>query len=341
MRLQVSDCVEPNEWDAGILEVGGVIFHSSCWARYILRGRPNTSPQFFLLLSDGGERVGAALGFQTRSPRKILAPFTGRLWFDAIPVALGNEPGILEEFIRLIEAHARQDGNTELDVGSFGWPGGPASLDQLGFDLTRYWEFVLDLGQTEEDLCEHFDYKRRKNIKKAGRCGVAIKDLPEREGIAALRVLQGASSDRIVLRGGPDIRYKGDPGQDPVMVLLESKLARIVGAEVDGEVVSAGLFTCFNGLVYHTLSGHGRKALETQAPTLLLWETIKRYRSEGAARFNFGGCSIDAVNEGSPEHGVYEYKKAFGGACIECTSGRKILRPATHKVVALLKSIGR
>jgi hypothetical protein len=341
MRLEVSDCVKPAEWDAGIVDVGGTIFHSSGWAQYIVRAQPNTAPRFFRLLSDGGERVGAALGFQARSSHALMAPFTGRLWFDAIPVVLGNDPGKLKEFLQLIEAHARQDGNTELDVGSFGWPGGPAGLDQLGFDLTRYWEFVIDLGQSEEDLWEHFEYKRRKNIKKAGRCGVAIKDLFTREGIAALRVLQGASSDRIVLRGGPDIRYKGDPGQDAVMVLLESELARIVGAEVDGEVVSAGLFTFFNGLVYHTLSGHGRKALETQAPTLLLWETIKRYRGEGARRFNQGGCSIDAVNEDSPEHGVYEYKKAFGGACIECTSGRKILRPTTHKVITLLKSIGR
>jgi len=341
MRLQVSDCVKPAEWDAGILEMAGTIFHSSGWAAYTTAGQPNAAPRFITLVSDEGRLAGIALGLQTRSTRRFLAPFTGRLWFDAIPAVKEDDPHRLADFLSLLESHAREEGCVEISVGSFAWRGGEVGFEKLGFRTTKYWEFVLDLGPSEDDLWNQFEYKRRKNIKKAMKSGVDIKELPPAEGLAHLRHLQGESSQRIVERGGPDIRYKGDPGQDPTMVLLESKLARIVGAEVDGEVVSAGLFTFFNGLVYHTLSGHGRKALETQAPTLLLWETIKKYRSEGAARFNFGGCSIDAVNEGSPEHGVYEYKKAFGGACIECTSGRKILRPTTHKVITLLKSMGR
>ena len=110
-------------------------------------------------------------------------------------------------------------------------------------------------------------------------------------------------------------------------------------ARANGEVVSAGLFTRFNGLVYYNLSGHSRRALETQAGTLLLWETIKRYREEGARAFNFGGCKIEALREDSAEHGVYVYKKAFGAQVLECSSGRKILRPAANKFVGTLRSL--
>ena len=341
MRLQIAERFDGEPWDARVREFGGTIFHSSAWASYTMAGQPDVSPRFITLLSNEGDPVGIALGFQARSPRKVLAPLTGRLWFDTPQVVRGDDPERLAEFLRLLESYARKEGCVEMGVGSFAACDSDVGLEKQGFRTTKYWEFVLGLELSEDDLWNQFEYKRRKNIKKAMNGGVRIRPMPAEEGIAHLRRLQGESSQRIVERGGPDITYKGDPERDPVLSLIRSGLGRLVGAEADGEVVSAGLFTYFNGLVYHTLSGHSGKALQTQAPTLLLWETLKRYRAEGAVAFNFGGCSIDAVKEGSPEHGVYAYKKAFGGQCVERTSGVKILRPTAHKAVAFLKSLLR
>ena len=107
----------------------------------------------------------------------------------------------------------------------------------------------------------------------------------------------------------------------------------------DGMVVSASLFTRFNNLVYNNLSGHSHEAFEMQAPTLLLWEIIKRCRKEGARPFNLGGCKIGAVKEESPVHGVYVYKKVFGGNCLECGDARKILRRTTHRITTFVRSI--
>ncbi|MBE3064613.1 MAG: peptidoglycan bridge formation glycyltransferase FemA/FemB family protein, partial [Spirochaetes bacterium] len=214
-------------------------------------------------------------------------------------------------------------------------------LAGLGYAVARRLEFELDLLCLEDDLWERLEYKRRKNIKKGARMGVVLHDPSAAEGVPHLRRLQAESAQRIVQRGGRDITYRGRHLRDPAEVLVESGLGRIVVAEVAGEIVSAGLFTCFNGLVYHTLSGHSRKALETQAPTFLLWETIKRYKREGARRFNFGGCSAEAVNEGSPEHGIYIYKMGFGGTCLECASGSKVLRKAAHRTMGLLRSLLR
>ena len=109
----------------------------------------------------------------------------------------------------------------------------------------------------------------------------------------------------------------------------------------EAQVVSAGLFTHFNRLVYHTLSGHGEEALRTQAPTLLLWETIKRYKAEGAERFNFGGCPVSAADEANPSHGVYVYKMGFGGRRYECTSGHKVLRKAAYGAMRGLRRLLR
>jgi len=341
MELQVKDNVEPTGWNAAITSLGGTINHSSTWAGYIRAAQPNAVPRYMTLVSGDGEIVAAALGFETRSTRRLLAPLTGRLEVATMPVVRAGDEVALPEFLRRLEQYARKCGCTELFVGSSASRSGAEELEQSGFALTRRLEFELAIGRPEDDLLKAMQYKRRKNIKKAMRMGVNIRDLPGEEGVSELRRLQGHSSERILARGGRDITHEGPSSADPVMVLLDSGLGRIVCAEVNGQVVSAGLFTCFNGLVYHTLSGHSSEALKTQAPTLLIWETIRRYRGEGAGRFNFGGCKIEAVNEGHPEHGVYSYKKAFGTECIKCASGTKILRKTAHRIVHCLKVLLR
>jgi hypothetical protein len=338
MRLQVVESANTSDWDAAVRAVGGTIFHSSTWAAYTTFSRPDIVPQFMTLLSDTGQAHGVALGFRERSRHILFSRMSQRLWLDALPAVYQDDEDLLGEYLRLLESYAKDSGDIELRVGSFASRVSGRQLERQNFEVTRRLEFELGLEASEDDLWRGFEYKRRKNIKKAQRLGVKLAELPGPAGVAALRRLQRQSGERIVERGGPDGSYPGDNGMDPAMLLVDSGMGRIMGADLDGELVSAGLFTCFNGLVYHTLSGHSDTALETQAPTLLLWETIKRYRAEGAVTFNFGGCSIDALNEHSPEHGVYVYKKAFGATTRQCTSGQKIVRKMAYSIASGLKS---
>lgn len=339
MRLEKCDEVAPENWDSNVLLVGGSIYHSSIWAGYTKAAFPNVVPHFISLWSANGELIGAALGFYEHSRHKLLEPFSKRLWFDAIPATSPRDNHTLLKFLQLIEGQARDAGVVELSVDSFAYSGGGSELKSSGFDITQRLEFELCLEPSEDDLWKGMDYTRAKKIKKALKLGVTIHDLSNNEGLTELRRLQSESSQRIVARGGPDITFTNQDGQDPAAVLLESGCARIIGAQLDGAIVSATLFTMFNSLVYSHLSGHTQEGFKSQAGTLLLWETIKRYRQEGARRFNMGGCKVDAVNEESPEHGVYVYKKAFGGTCVECFSGRKTLRKTTNAVVTTLKSL--
>lgn len=341
MRFQMVETVDPVEWNKALCSLGGAIFHSTVWAEYLKGAQPQALPQFMSLSDDGGKPIGMALGLRTRSSHRLMAPFTGRLSLDALPVASADDEASPVEFIRHMEYFARETGNSELLVGSFASARSEKVLGQLGYELTRYFEFVLSLEHSEDELWKGLDAPKRQRVRKAGRMGVSVQELPAEEGLRELRRLQGESSKRIVERGGPDISYKRGRELDPVTVLVDAGVGRLIGARVEGEVVSAGLFTCFNGLVYYTLAGHNRKALDTQAPTMLLWETIKRYRAEGARVFNFGGCASDAVNEGSPEHGLYVYKKAFGGDTITCASGQKVLRKARHRLAGLARRLLR
>jgi lipid II:glycine glycyltransferase (peptidoglycan interpeptide bridge formation enzyme) len=247
----------------------------------------------------------------------------------------------LSRFLKVIESHARGAGDVTFQVGSFASPTSKTVLTSLGFSTSRRLEFELDLTADEKTLWDGMEYKRRKNIKKATRLGVEVRELPVDEGVSHLRRLQAASFVRIVQRGGPALTQLDSDRADPTAVLTNAGVGRIVGGFVNGVCVSASFFTTFNGLAYHTLSGHDAKALETQAPTFVLWSMALRFKGEGVQRFNFGGCRGDALELSSPEHGVYVYKKAFGAAVLECDSGEKVLRPAVRRAANLLRAAMR
>lgn len=336
-RLVVQETVDPSSWDATASRVGGIIEHSTVYARYVQAAEPNVTPRFFRWLADRDETVGIAVGFAARSPNPLLAPLSSRFFLTTMPALQRARHTELFEFLNGLVTYARSNGNTVLDVHSAASRGGHDELVRLGFKLSRRLEFELDLQRSENELWEAMKCTRRQKVKKANRSAITIREAPGSEGVAHLRRLQADSSRRIIARGGPNITRKHELATDPVNVLLDAGVARIVVAEMEGHIVSAGLFTFFNGQVYHMLSGHSDEGTRAQAPTLLLWEAIKWYQHEGAQRFNLGGCNAEAVREGHPEHGIYEYKRAFGGDMLECTSGTKVLHRTRHWVGRSLK----
>lgn len=332
---------DPELWNASLRACHGTIFHTAEWARYVQAGQPGAHPNFYSLLDDDGSVGGMAVGFRARSSRSLAASFTGRRWLDALPAVRDNATTSVSSLVRLIESHARRAGDVSLRVGSFGSPNGEAITKPLGFSIGRRYEFELDLTKDENTLWEGIDIRRRQPIRRAVKNGVEVREFPAGEGVSHLRRLRAESWARIVARGGPALEERESAEEDPIGILTNTGLGRIAGGFVDGACVSASFFTTFNGVAYYTLAGHHARALETQAPSLVLWEMALRFKGEGIQRLNFGGCGIEALEESSPEHGVYVFKKSFGGAIIECASGEKVLRPIVRRAANLLRAAMR
>jgi hypothetical protein len=285
--------------------------------------------------------IGVALGFRAASTRRLASTFSARRWLDALPAVRDRSDETVTHFLELIEAHARRAGDVTFRVGSFACPTSERVLTPLGFSMARRLEFELDLTKDEKTLWDAMDVKRRQRIRKAKKTGVEVRQMLPEEGVAHLRRLQAASFERISARGGPSLVQRDSNAGDPILALTSAGLGRLAGGFVDGVCVSAGFFTIFNGLAYYALSGHDGKALETQAPSLVLWEMLLRFQTEGIRRLNLGGCGIAATEEGSPEYGVYAYKKAFNGTLLECATGDKVLRPGVRRVAELLRGVVR
>ena len=341
-RLVVNEGVSPPGWDDQLRAVGGTIFHCSAWAEYVAAEQRNVTPLFLQLVEHDARPLAFALAFHERSRRRLLAAFSGRVWLDSRPVAVGEDDAAAERtMLERVEGLARQLGAVKLSVGSYASPDRPPALEALGYTPARRFEFEFDLRRSDAVLLQAMGDGRRRGLAKARRSGVTVVDLDTETGLREMRRLEAVASARVVQRGGPRFGYTGDPAGDPVRVLLARGVGRLVGAVVDGQLVSVDLFTRFGSLIYSTHGGHDARALETRASSLVFWEVLRRSRDEGAERFSLGGCSAAAVREDSSEHGVYEYKKAFGATCLPCTSGEKVLRPVTQRVMATLHRLAR
>jgi GNAT acetyltransferase-like protein len=338
MRLDVLRGGPGPLWDTDLQAVGGTVFHSTVWARYVLAQQPHVHCLFVRLADDTGQTRGMALAFRTVWPREPLPPLSRSLWLDALPVVAGPAPEpLLTEFLSQLRSFAQRAADVDLHVGSFASPGAAMALRGLGFDCVRRLEFVRPLDVSEESLWVALGSKARNTLRKASRLGVTIHELTGEEAARELRRLQRASAGRIAARGGSQLVLPRAEGTDPVTILLDAGVGRILAARFEGACVSAALLTRFNGLVYYTLAGHSEAGLRSQAPTLLLWEAMKRYRQEGAHTFNIGGCRADAADEHSAEHGLYVYKQSLASQCVECTSGSLVLRRQVYRVVSGLR----
>lgn len=334
---RIDHATDPAAWDRAIAREGGTVFHTTAWARYVAAETAGARPLFVTWPADGDTSTGRALAFQMRSPAPLLRALSGRVWLDTPPLVQHADPASRRRALEDLETAARRLRAVELLVGSFAAPPIQDDLLELGFTVHGRFEFEIDLCEPDDRLLSAMEPQRRNKIRKAGRSGVEIRPLKGYEGLAELRRVQQESARRIARRGGPALDLPdAQNDRDPARVLLDAGVARLVGAFVDGACVSASLFTCFNGVVYHALSGHAGGALKTQAPTLVIWETMRQCREDGFTRFNLGGCSAAAQDESSPEHGVYVYKKGFGGRVRNCASGRRVLRPLVYRLRRLV-----
>lgn len=339
MKLKILEEVNSKEWDERVCSVGGSIFHSSVWADFVKAQSPYESPRFIVFDSEQGNLLGVALGFEQRSRHRCLVPFSRVWWFDAPPATLNRDESGLEESLRLIEEQAKASRAVSLRMGSFASQDLSLQLHKLGFSTTGRMEFEIRLTLPEEELWHMLGERRRNKIRKAIRNGVVIHELPGDEGLLEYNRLRAGTLERIRAKDGSFCERRSNGPVDPLQVLLDSGYGRIVCASLSGRVISALVFTHFNGLVYYHLAATDPIAYKINAPLLLLWESIGIYKSEGAKIFNLGGVKAAAVQKGSPEHGLYLFKSKFPSTCRACADGEKIISNSLNGVMKFAKSM--
>lgn len=328
----------PRGWDEQLCALGGPIFHSVPWSRFSTARQRTQSPVFFRLLGADGSVLGQALGFVSRAKFGLGSVLT----LDALPTVCNGDRSTLLTFLDEIERYGLRKRIDYVSFGSYAAPPGAASLWRTSDSRKERFEFFFDLqSETEAEQFSRFPLNRRSRILQAERRGITVREQSDAEGIRLLWRVQADSAERIKQRGGPDmtVSREGDAGFDPLQILLEAGVARLYVVWSGGAPLSAAFYTCFSGQVYNNLSGHSREGLRANSGTALNWRVMCEARAAGFREFNLGGCSADAVNEGSPEHGVYSYKKSMGAEIRTCVGASRILRPCAFRLKSTIRRL--
>jgi hypothetical protein len=322
-ELRVAEGRAPADWDEGIASSAGTVFHTTAWAGYVAATQKGVLPIFTRFDAEDGSPQALALGFRMRSRPRLGFRLRQSLWLDSLPTLLGHDSSILPAFLRALVHYSVSAGDIDLRISSYASRNSSLALDHCGFSLKQRVEFLLPLDRPEDERWKALPSKRRNDIQRALRKGVQVRQLTGEDGITELRRLLAVTRTRIIRRGG-QVNPLTLSSTDPIHSLLRAGIARVFGAFLEGECVSAALLTEFGGLAYYTLAGHNETGLRVQAPTLLLWQAMNDCARDGCSYFNLGGSHIPVPRS---ESGVYKYKASFGAEKIKCASGYKILRP--------------
>jgi lipid II:glycine glycyltransferase (peptidoglycan interpeptide bridge formation enzyme) len=116
---------------------------------------------------------------------------------------------------------------------------------------------------------------------------------------------------------------------------LPHRLARILFAQLDGEVIAARNFGVYkSGALTWTAAGHD-DAGPLGANALLQWEAMRTFAEEGIA-FSETGEGFPGTAD-AKLRGLSEFKQSFGGELLPFYRGRIDLRPRALRVLDALR----
>jgi hypothetical protein len=270
-------------------------------------------------------RGGAAALVQIRDPLPGLG-LLGR----AYVYPSGEDAAFLQDLLAVL-ARRRipfvRLGNTMSGVHD------PASLALAGRRLAIVERHtpVLDLTRDERTLLAGMDGAERK-IRKAEREGVEVTEAKDLGDVDAYHALSVETSDRIRSRS----TFTELPRAFFVDVwkhMVPAGQARLFLAYHRGRLIAGNLFFVHGEtmLYYQGASTRDREHTLRQAPAACFWAAIRAGRALGLSRFDLGGCTPTA-DRTDPRHGVWEFKKKWGGTLERFYNAEIQLSP---RVVAL------
>lgn len=124
--------------------------------------------------------------------------------------------------------------------------------------------------------------------------------------------------------------------------ILENKLKELEQKRKNNDkvILAGGMFVNYGTEIAYVFSGTSSEFRNFQAQYLVQWDMIKFAINNGYKIYDFYGISGD-FSEDNKRHGLYEFKKSFGGHVIEYIGDFDlIVSPLKYALRSLIKRIG-
>jgi lipid II:glycine glycyltransferase (peptidoglycan interpeptide bridge formation enzyme) len=175
-------------------------------------------------------------------------------------------------------------------------------------ELIKRHTFILDLEREEKEIWDNFDKKLRNVIRKAEKY-VEIDELKKDEIEEYYKLSLETERD---IKNKKKKKSFSIPSFQFFKSIFESKIGRFFVAKLEGKIIAGALFLLWKNKSIYYQSFLSRENRDKQAPSLIQWEAIKRFKKEGIKEYDLGGVTLNLSRDDS-RFFVYEFKKKFNG----------------------------
>lgn len=195
------------------------------------------------------------------------------------------------------------------------------------------FDWIVNLGKTEDELTSEMHPKTRYNIRLAEKKGIKIeivKNNFEKYFNDFYRLLE-ETAKRGNFKLHPKIYYQN------IFKTLDSNNAFLAVARYDNNILLVNLVLLYGRVAYFVFGGSSGEFKNLMFSHLAQWEAIKEAKVRGVAVYNLGGVQ---GNDGSYKNykGVSVFKKGFGGEIFEYSDSYDIVsKPFWYYLYSLRK----
>lgn len=295
------------EWKGLVSSVDGNPFHMP----EVLLVNSKPEDLIYLVFRKKGEVAGAAVGLSLERSLLKFLKVSKMLYLPTVPAMA--EGVARDELYSALFEFARGSGYKSIEIEPR-WGDDFSEHPQFRtFVERRLLEFTIDLRQGSEELLKAMHQKHRKNLRKSSENGLELTWCASLEDFLRLRDMQQSSAERSSEKGNTyGIQDEGFYVESYKRV-YESGLGKVMFACKDGEPVAALAYLAVGRKAVTVRSGATPKGYETSAMYLLQHELIRQLKEDGFIELNIGGVPAAAETPGHQQHGLYNYKRYYGG----------------------------
>jgi len=315
MNITISESFNSVRWRGLIRDLNGTPFHlPEVWA--VSFGQDSLR---YLVWEDNGSPVGAAVGIVEKKRVLRFLPGSSSLHLPTAPVLKDGFGVLRHDLYAALQKSCAERGFKDIAVDSR-WGEASELAGQLG-GTQKYSlvEFLVDMSKGEETLLQAMHKKHRKNLRLSQDSGLDVVEDATLEAFLSVREMQQSSAERSAEKGNrygiQDERFY----RESFETVYRDGPGRVLFALKDGQVVAALAYLEFGRKAITVRSGSNPVGYETSAMYLLQFELFKRLAQRGFLELNIGGVPAAAVESSHPQHGLYNYKRYYGGTPRFCS----------------------
>jgi hypothetical protein len=301
------------EWISVLEEVNGTPLHLP--DPWLLDSSPEDIS--LIAMSLGTQVAGAAIA--VRQVHRILRfiPSASSLLMPTPPAMVDGIGDNREAAYQALLSYAKQKGYQSLVIEPR-WGDDVSSIQCLaGCTSAELTDFVLDLRPGLDQILSSMHKKHRKNIRSASEAGILCRQDSSLDGMMILQTMQAHAVERGRDRGNSFSSADEDYFRKAYQLVYQNGPGHLYLALREGRPLAALAYLEFGKKAITVRSGSSPEGYETSAMYLLQYELVRDLKQRGFEELNIGGVPLAASESGHPQHGLFDYKRYFGGhACV-------------------------